>query len=255
MIALTLGLQLLQAALNLSFGLLALRVVAAERGEPARVEGWRIVAAAFVVMGAHGLPHSLWAVWAVAAGAESAPYRAYLATLSEANLMRGFVTLGSAAYLAWRVWVPRPPLRSWRPLAVLLGAMLALGAVAGMLEGEYSNAVHFTALNAVEVVTVVVLFATLVRAMPSAGVDYLLWLALAAYGLRQVFNVLLMSVMAWIGTGLAWTPHPVSYPAVGVLSLAVMNLAAWRRVRVSGRPGRARPLLDVLIPLRSSAPR
>lgn len=232
-----LALQCAMGLLTLAFGVASLRV-ASRPGRSVRSGGWFLSGAAFTAVGALATCHSVAAVWAVNSGDGSGFYEGYVRSLPAANHSRGLVVLGFTLTLLAMLFRGRT---APQPGSVLGGIvlLLATGTALGMAEGEYAERLHYTWLSVLSVATAMLLFVTLYRALVTDALDYLLWVALAVYALREALTA---DLLAWMGFSEAWQPSPDVTLGIAAGSLVVMLMCALRRLALA-RAGRDAPAL------------
>ncbi|HEU0052988.1 MAG TPA: hypothetical protein VFQ39_07410 [Longimicrobium sp.] len=232
--AVTLAMQCAIQALTLAFGVVCLWV--ARRAGRGRDGGWYFTGAAFTVMGVHALVQSVVAVWAVVEGDQSALYRRYVAVLPFLNDPRILVVLGYALVTLVQLVRRRPtPSSPWRVWSFFL-SLLALGTALSTLEGPFAERVHYSVIAAGGAATVVVLLASLYRALVIGAFDYLLWTAMVIYAVREAVSASIFSVQAWIGIREVWTPDPRLAPVLALVSLVMMLGCSLLRLRRPAPP-------------------
>lgn len=233
--ALTLTLQECMAVLTLTFGVACLRV----GRRPASATGrtaWFLTGATFTTVGAAAVVHSSAAVWAVRCGKGSAFFAGYLRATPPANDARSFLVLGLAAALLALLMRGRVPRRG--VLLAWLGAWAGVGAAVGLMEGRLEPATHLSMQAALGAVTAAVLFLVLYRALVTDALDYLLWLALAAYAVREAVSADFQMLLAMTGIAAEWRLSAMQMMAAGILSLLVMIACTLRRLALcrAGKP-------------------
>lgn len=237
--ALTLSLQEFMAALTLTFGVACLRVgrrPAASTGRTA----WFLTGATYTTVGAMAVTHSSAAIWAVRCGEGSAFYDGYLRVTVPANDARSFMVLGFAAALLVLLMrgrlARRPVLLAW------LAACAGVGAAVGLAEGDFQRTTHLSVQSVLGAVTAALLFVVLYRALVTDALDYLLWLALAAYAVREAVSADFQALLAMTGIAAAWSLSAPQLMAAGIISLLVMIGCTLRRLAL-GRAGKPVPAL------------
>lgn len=227
-VALTLSLQLLTQLLTLGFGLACLRVARAARA-PERAPGWFVTGATFTVLGVHAVVQCTWAIAAVARGKGSAVYEAYMGLLQEMNDARGVVVFGYAAALLAILSARRPfPARPGPVYGALL-ALLAVGTAVGALEGGFDRPGHYGVIAVMGTLTLVLLLTALYRALTTGAFDYLLWIAMSIYAIREALAANIFSVL---GVENAWRPHGRTVSLLASASLVLMIACSLHRLRL-----------------------
>lgn len=237
----TLALQVLVAALTLTFGVLALRV-APQPGPSERTLAWFMAGVTFTLDGALALVHSLVCVAAYLVPPDSWFFRAYLRLTPAANDARNLLVLGFAAGLGWVLLLrrPAPPARTMVAVACVL---VLAGFAAGLAERPFEQqrgASHMGIVSLAGAATSVLLFAALYRGMVRESIDWLFWIALALYATDQAISSNIQAVLAWAGLGGAWSPSFRSVMWVGLVSSVVMLACSARRLAIA-RAGRDAP--------------
>lgn len=232
----TLLLQALSDLLALTFGLLALRV--ARRASLIQTDhraAWLLAGSAWGWLGLFGAMHTAWGAYVLQAGRGSDAARVYFEWLMPLDDIRGFL-MGGYGCLVLAAGLLRRPVPS-SPLAVqaVLLAFAAAGVAAGVLERPFERVAHyqFTALTAA--VTVVVLFVALVVAVVRDGMDYLLWIAVVLYAVREALVNVVLTTYQWLGDEGVWRPAFAAVQWPGVLLYPVMILLALRRLQLAAR--------------------
>jgi hypothetical protein len=244
------------ALLALLFGVLALRVW--RRAGPARRDrstvAWGLTAAQFIVVGLYASVHSLLSAAAWMAGRDSALFRAVGEWAVAANLGRAVVSVVFgvmlvAALVVHRRWVPRV---SRAGPAVLAGTAVIATLAARRLPPAsiYSLA---TSLAVLSMVTAVVVMAALLAAVLNDSMDQLLWLALAAFALKETVSVSLFAVLAWWSMAAHAEAYRIFYWLAMALTAGMAGLAA-RRLRMAAAGRRVPALFERLHALRRPAP-
>jgi hypothetical protein len=197
------ALQLVHAALTLLFGVLAMqawRHLGAARWGKLEL-GWLVTGACFVFTGVFGGVQTLAATAALHADPGSPLYRIYLEWSPAGNIGR---EAGIAAYgLMLAALVAA---RAERARQVARGALWVIGGtvVAGTtLAALYGTIDHHTQMTTVAVLAtaaVLALLLALLLGVMNDGMDLLLWLAVAAYAIKETLVVSLMAILAsWEG--------------------------------------------------------
>ena len=229
-----LALQVVEPLVVLVVGACALAV--ARRTAPAPgAAAWRFAGVAFAIYGVHGAVQGVAAAWAQAR--EGSPfYAAYLAVDPAGNLGRAILMLGAALGLLLLVEGRLAAAVRERPAAALFTA-LAVGTAVGAMLGSLGPK-HYPPVAVTSVVTVLVLFAVLWRARTGAAVDYVLWVALALYAIREALSANYMIALANVESRMVWSPDPLSFYYVSVALPVPMLLCAVYRLSLlrAGRP-------------------
>ena len=237
-IVLSLATQLLVAVLTMGFGVLALRV-APEPGSSTRTAAWFLAGVTFAPEGAVATLHAILAVVAVLAGRGTSFWDVYMRFTPAGNDARSTVVLGFALALAWVVLLERPaPARRWSVLAVPV--LMLAGFVAGLFEppvGSRQGADHFSVMSYFGAATAVLLFASLYRAMVRESFDWLLWVALALYAVREALSSNIQMVLSWAGFGGGWSPPAQAMVWVGLVSAFAMLACTTRRLAIARAGG------------------
>jgi hypothetical protein len=229
--------QIVSSALLLLFGALALLVW--RRFGPVRRDraalAWALTATSFLVVGVYSTAHSLLSAVGWAIGVDSALF-VFLGQWSPAaNLARGVVSVLYGAMLLV-LMVSR---RRWGG-RVVAAAPAALATTALLFTLVLHPVIHtdakafLSALALVTALTAVVMMAALFAAVRHDGLDQLLWLALAAFTLKETMSVSFMAVMAAWTMDYAATYWRVFYWVLTVLGVAMVLLAARRLQLASG---------------------
>lgn len=247
--------QIGAALLALLFGVLALRVWRRAGGgrRDRSTVAWGLTAAAFIVVGVHATLHTVLSAAASAAGPDSALYRWVVGWTVAANLGRALVSvtfgvLLLAALVVHRRWVPRvaraaPAILAGTAVAATLGALrLPPATIYGLS----------TSLAVLSTVTAVVMMGALLAAVLNDSMDQLLWLALAAYALKETVSVSLFAVLAWWSMAAHVEAYRIFYWVALGLSAGMVGLAA-RRLRMATAGRRVPALFERLHALRRPA--
>jgi hypothetical protein len=193
-------LQAFGTGLTLLFGVLA--VLAWRRLGPDRWRktqaGWFLTGACFVMVGFVGTVHAFAASLALRAGSGSPVYRMFIEWSPAGNVGREAAVVAYAVMLA--VLVAAPPHRAWQVAAAgpwVIG-LVTVGATAVAAQAAFMS-VHrmMSVLAVLSTVSVVVMLVALLVGVVNDGMDVLLWLAVAAYTLKQTLGVSLMAMLAW----------------------------------------------------------
>lgn len=231
----TLILQTLSAPLPLLFGILALAVARAERrGHPRHLRAWKLTTFTFLLLGACSSLQGGWAVWAYLSGAGTDVYTEYLRWAAAGNTSRYVLMIAFGGAFTWLVLDGRRGTALGPLLPVVLSAAFVLGGVIGWGQGPletFSRHAQFLAvLDLVEMVSLVV---ALLVSLTRAAVGRLLWCALAAYTLREPFNVGLLSALAHAGReGSRVHPNHLLH-LVAILTFTVMITIAARSLALA----------------------
>jgi hypothetical protein len=225
--------QILSTAFLLLFGVLALLVW--RRFGPVRRDraalGWALTASNFLVVGIYS---SLQSLLSAAAAEDSALYAAISSWSPAANLGRGAVSVVYGILLL-ALLVSR---RRWAAHVAAMAPQVLLGtAMAGTLLGRlppYSAHAFLTEMAVISALTAMVLMVALLTAVRNDGLDQLLWLALAAYALKETMSVSFFSVMASLTMTYAATFFTAFYWMSTLLAMCMAGLAARRLQRATG---------------------
>jgi hypothetical protein len=226
----TLVIQLVLAVLTLSFGALALasaRIVAESRS--AESAGWYVAAVVFLLQGISLTIQSTFAVLAVQAGPTSALYADYLRWAPAFNHSRGLLThcllIGFVAVLLRG----SDALRWKGAFLTLTGLTIAIGMTLGLVEGSYTQAIHYTRIALSETVGLVALAVILFVAIFRPAMDRLLWYSMVLTAVSAAFTSLYIAALAWVQVSGTWTPSPWQLQSFKVaLYTAMVGLGVWR---------------------------
>jgi hypothetical protein len=229
--------QVFASTLLLAFGVLALLVW--RRFGPVRRDraalAWALTASNFLVVGVYSTAQSVLAAAGAAMGVKSELYLFVGRWSLAANAARGLVSVAFGVMLlvlmmSRRRWGAR--VVSAAPMVLISVAVLSTGPLGAL---PYADPyAYLTCLAVISGIIAIVLMAALFAAVHHDGLDQLLWLALAAYTLKETMSVSLMAVMAaWTMTYAAtyWT---VFYWVCIVLGVCMAGLAARRLQLASG---------------------
>jgi hypothetical protein len=248
--------QLASSGLILVFGVLALRVwrrsgtVRRDRAALA----WAVTATSFLVVGVYATAHAVISTVSVAAGEKSWLYGFVSRSVQATNVGRSavpvvFGLLLLALMVSRRRTAPR--------IASAAPAVLVLAAVAGTLIGHwfpYTTVYDFfTRMALLYAATAVVLMAALLAAVQNDGMDQLLWLALAAYALKETVGVSLLAVIAFWGVADV-KPYYAGFFWMQVGVGTLMAAVAARRLHLAGGGRRVPAVFERLDALRRSTP-
>ncbi|HEY0016861.1 MAG TPA: hypothetical protein VGC13_11100 [Longimicrobium sp.] len=248
--------QIASSALILLFGVQALKVwrrFGTVRRDRAAL-AWKVTAASFLTVGVYATLHALVSAASVAAGEKSWLYPLVSDWGLLANLGRCVASIASGLLLLALMVVSR---RTAPRIAAAAPAVLLVAAVAGTLAIRpfpiASPHDFFTRLAVLNAVTAVMMMAALLAAVQNDAMDQLLWLALAAYAIKETLSVSLLAVIAFWGVA-----HVKPYfSALFWLQLAVgilMSVLAARRLHLAGGGRRVPALFERLHDLRRQAP-
>lgn len=209
--------QTAAAVAALPFGALALAIAHRVRGKASRREGWLLTGWCFLLIGVVGTAQAAFSNAAMAAGPESRLWSLYLDWGAGGNYGRLLpIAVLAAALIALSLRGPRGrALLSAAPLG--FGVAMVLGFAIGAVEGPLGTSNHVARVAVVTAATVVMLLGALLLAAATDVMDQLLWLALAAYTLKQAVSVSLFSILAWMAFSTGNRP----------ITLYVMHAAAW----------------------------
>lgn len=247
--------QIASSSLILLFGVLALQVwrrFGTVRRERAALS-WAVTAASFLVVGVYATTHAVISAASVAAGKESWLFGFVSRAAHGVNVARALVPVCfGLLLLALMIGSRRnaPRIASAAP-AVLVATAVGSTLGAGWLPDMTPHA-FFTMLAVMNAATAVVLMAALLAAVQNDGMDQLLWLALAAYALKETVSVSLMGVISFWGladvhiylTGFWYLQVGVG---IGMAALAV------RRLQLAGGGRRVPAVFERMHALRRHA--
>lgn len=229
----TATLQLVNAALTLLFGILAMqawRLLGAARWGKLEA-GWLVTGGCFLFTGVFGGLQTLVATAALHAGPGSPLYRTYIEWGPAGNIGRG---AGIAAYgLMLAALLAARPERA-RQVSVgalwVIGGTIVAGTTAAALYGTMDTRTHITVLAVLATAAVLALLLALLLGVMNDGMDLLLWLAVAAHAIKEALVVSLMAILAW------WEPGRVPEAAlifywINVAVAMVASLLAQVRLR------------------------
>jgi len=225
----------LLALLPLAFGGVALRIAARLRRQGLSAAPWALTGAAHVLAGGVAAVQAVMAGWAYAGGESGAAFRLYARLHGPLDESRGMLLAGFACALC--LLVARRGLVRWstpRTWALLL-VCAVIGALAGAGERTFQEHVHYPMVAVTSAATVLALLGALWLALLNDALDYLLWLALALYAVREALDVNLLSVFGWMGVGPAWLPGRVALDAAAAGVWAAMLVLALMRDRAASR--------------------
>jgi hypothetical protein len=229
--------QILSSALLLLFGVLALLVW--RRLGPVRRDraalAWALTAANFLVVGVYCSLHAMLAAVGRTMGMQSALYIFVGDWALAANLARCVTSIVFGAMLLVLMVSRR---RGGRVVAIAPHALLAtaLLSTVALRRIPYPNTYAFASTIAIMTgITAVVLMAALFAAVHHDGLDQLLWLAVAAYALKETLAVSFLPVL--VDGAIYWT---IFYWLALALTACMVGLA-WRRLQLANS-GRRPPL-------------
>jgi hypothetical protein len=239
----TLILQLFNAVSMLSLGILALAVVrGAHRAPGSREAGWWIVGLAFVIAGSNAVVQTSLAVWAFASGPGSAVYETYVRWAPASNTARASVMLGlGIILLLFREY-------SWSGrryvLFYLVLMLVAGGALFGMTKIGFSSQ-YYSFVAGISTVEMLIFLAVLLRTLVAQSVDRLLWIMLAIYAMREAWNVIWLSALAWkYIPGNGWHPNPAYIKFYVAVTYIMMIAVVVQRIRLNRRGAYVGALLE-----------
>jgi hypothetical protein len=170
------------------------------------------------------------------AGRDSALWKWVGSWAAAANLGRAvtsivFGLLLIVAVAAHRRWLPRLGAAGF---AVVAGTAVAVTLLTLPLPATYPL---MTTLAVLSTLTAVVIMAALLGGLLNDSMDQLLWLALAAYALKETLRVSLFAVLAWWSMGRDVAAYRLFYWLGIAVSLTMVSLAVRRlRAAADGRP-------------------
>lgn len=235
-------LQYVVAILTLAVGAGAYLIARrAEHGTVDQRALWRLAAAAFLLSGANGLASSTTALWGMLSGDGTFAMDFAVRAKMVGNDGRGLMMVGYAVGMILRLATGRLARTGslGRETARLLPWMLA-GSLLGLF--DETDGGHYSLVAAISALAVVLLLAALWLSVARGAMDYLLWLAILAYTVREAIDVSLISVFSWIGVPGAWLPSFRTLQEVAVATYLLMLACVARRL-VLARRGRPVPTL------------
>ncbi len=239
--------QLLIVTLTLAFGVLAVTTWRESRTSTRAAPGaaWAVTGGYFSVIGAYSMVQAVLMASARQAGPGTPVYAVAIGWGPAANMGRAVAALVFAALLALAVVrssvLPRGP----GPLRITVAAVSATAAAATLgAKWLHDGSIHqhASALAVLSTLLAVSLMGVLLAALVRDTLDRILWIALAAYALKEVLNVSLLSILAW------WSLAPKPLTSLRIfywLAIVVtlgMCLLAMRRLALA-RAGRPVPAL------------
>lgn len=250
---------LLQAAatlLILPFGLIALavwrRMGGMRWGRPGAA--WFPTGVCFAAVGVYSGAQALLAPVLQRMDHASPAYAGAVRWFQAANVGRGCGVLVTAAVLAAVLAVPAG--QAGRVARGGTGPILfsiVAGTTAAARYADFELQAYITLLSVIAGATVLVLLAVLFIGVARDGMDQLLWMALAAYSVKEALSVCLFLLLAWWSVQMqaaAW----VAFYWVNGLAMAGMVMLAARRLQ-HARAGAVVPaLFERLHATRTRAP-
>ncbi|HEX8391898.1 MAG TPA: hypothetical protein VF665_06000 [Longimicrobium sp.] len=237
-------LQTVATLLILPFGLLSL--AAWRRMEGMRwsrpFAAWFPTGVCFAAVGAYSAAHALAAPYVQRMDPGSAAYGTAVRWLQAGNVGRECGVIMAALVMGAMLAVPAASVGrvARHGTAPILLAIVA-GTVLTARYGDMELRPYITLLAVMYCIAVVVLLAVLLAGVARDGLDQLLWLALAAYAVKETFSVSLFTILAWWRVQVepaAW----VAFYWVNGLAMVVMVMLAFRRLQ-HARAGNAVPAL------------
>lgn len=232
----TAALQIVGAVLKLAFGLVALGVARSARARDVHRLGWLLVGVVLAAGGASNLLQSSWAMRAFLSGEGTAVWNSYLRWAPAMNFSRHLSMIALAGLLCALPALAR--LRGWRVGVIAGGAILlsaALGGWVGAAESSLVEARHYPATAMLDSLEMLLLFAALIGALAFGWMDRWLWTILAIYAVRQSFNVISFSALAWRTVTGAWAPGSAHIKWVATAMWVVLLAIALHRLRLARR--------------------
>ena len=208
---------------------------------------WLLTGFAFAISAISGLLQGTWGAWAVRLGPESPVWHAYVRWAPVGNHGRTFL------FVAWGIsLLVLPFLRKHLSprIPVMMGAMflmaLVLGGVVGWVEGAFIDGMHYVWLAAYGHVELLIVLAAVIVALPTRSMDWLLWVAISIYAVRQALSILWEVASSSFGVPGAWTPPLSTLHAIRAGTYIVMIALALYRLQLARRGMRVPALLDLL---------
>ena len=229
--------QLLFSLLTLAFGVLAVGVARCRARTP-RNGAWLLTGVTFSISGTVATVAAVLAFPAVVAGPGSYLWDQFVYYSQVANHARAVAVLALAPALMLLVLRPRPV--QARATAILLASALAVGAVVGLMFGTAPHETQLALLGAVSLVTAFILFIVLYLALVKSSTDWMLWIALALYAVREMMNSNVQFLISM--AGVTWSPPGTLVLWFGAASVAVMLACTGYRFHLA-RIGRDAPSL------------
>jgi hypothetical protein len=244
---LTLVLQQIGPVILAAFGLLAIRIGRHRSGDrQAHLSAWFVAGGAHLVDATQAALQATFAVWAFLSGKGTAPYDAYVHSQPIGNGFRGFVMVGfSLLLLVGLVRKRIVAIANSRSYWLWIGIWGFAGAGVGYLELSRTFSEHFQTVTVVEAVELLLLLPALWIAVNSDAMDYLLWLALSTYAVREVLSVAITSGLAYFFIPQAWSPRPWVLQAWFVVTNMLMCALALRRQSLLNRNIAVPPLFGL----------
>lgn len=226
-------LQALNAILILLFGgmaVLAWLRLGEDRWGKAQA-AWLVTGVCFTVLGVLGGAQNVASSAARRAGSGSSFYTLYIEWYAAGNIGRSVGVAAYAVMLAALVAAaPGRARRAAHAAFAVTGAALLAGTAAGALNRGMSLHTQMTALAVLTTATVVALMVALLLGVVNDGMDLLLWLAVAAFTLKETLSVSLTAILAWWETARA-SEAALLYCWINVLGMAAAVLLARIRLR------------------------
>ncbi|HEV7588117.1 MAG TPA: hypothetical protein VGO40_08280 [Longimicrobium sp.] len=244
-IAQTLVLQVVVAALILGFGVLARRI-APTPGVSPRTTAWFMAGVTFTLDGGLAVVHATAAVAAMVIGPHSSFYAWFVRLLPAGNDARSLLVFGFAVGLGWMLLLGRPA-PSARAIIAAACLLMLVGFAVGLAEPpvlQRGGGAHLTVTSLFGAITAVLLFAGLYRGMIRESVDWLLWTSLALYATQEAISSNIQTVLAWAGFGGGWAPPVRTIMLAGLVAACVMLACAIRRLSIARAGGDAPGLLE-----------
>lgn len=242
----TLLLQALSDVLALSFGLLALRVgLRASLIQADHRAAWLLAGSAWGWLGLFGAVHSAWAAYVLRAGPGTEAAETYFRWLMPLDDVRGFLMAGYGLLVLAAGVLRRPVPRGFGAMQAVLLAFAASGVAAGILERPFDRVSHYQVVAMTAAVTALLLLAGLVLAVVRDGMDYLLWIAVVLYAVREALVNVVLTTYQWLGSEGVWRPAFAAVQWPGVVLYPLMIALALRRLQLAAR-NRDVPALFVL---------
>jgi hypothetical protein len=233
-------LQTAATLLILPFGLLCLlawrRMEGMRWGRPAAA--WFPTGVCFAAVGAYSAGNAVLVPFVQRMDPNTAAYATAVRWVQAGNVGRSCGVVAAALLLGALLAVPAASVgRVARHSVAPIVLSILAGTTAFAVYGNMEVRPYVTLLAVISCITVVLLLGVLLAGVARDGMDQLLWLALAAYAVKETFSVSLFTLLAW------WKVQPqsaafVAFYWVNGLAMVVMVMLAVRRLQHarSGHP-------------------